>query len=138
MNFLKSINYPFLLQLLILFLLFKLVSYFYKRLLNTNKKFIEIKSERFPSLSKLIEKDFNNRGVLYGALVILIAIPAFIGGGIFVYAVGAGTLYELEKIISNKSWLEQISIWACVILFYCFVKFLWDDKNKKKSQQGIS
>lgn len=136
MDFIKSIDWLFLFQLLLFALSCLLGRYLYKHSawLNTRGGF-KINIYRFPRLSSFLDKVLNkenDEGIGFIHIILaLIAIPIFFSGVFFILFAVYKTVTGLEKFLSSRVWWEQNLICLCLILFYFGIKIWWDEKRKK-------
>ncbi|NOT94157.1 hypothetical protein [Ferruginibacter sp.] len=131
MEFLKSINWLFLLQIFLVSLTWLIARQLYKHSswLNSQKP-IKVDIPNSPRLSFFIENHINKK-VFFYAFIIIIALPAFLGGILLISLIGIGTSRQFETFIYSNPWWAQVLIFFSLILFYFGARVWWDGKKKK-------
>ena len=124
-------DWIFLLQCLIVILVWRFSSWFYKysAWLHYNK-YVEIDTNNYPRAILFLINQFNKEGVFFYSFVIVIIMPIGLGGLFISGLLLKGGYAEFERFLYSLNWWKQPLIFIFLILFYYGIKIWWDGRNR--------
>jgi hypothetical protein len=124
-------DYIFLLQCSIIFLVWRFSSWFYKysEWLFYNK-YVEIDTSNYPRAILFLINQFNKEGIFYYFFLTVIIIPIGLAGLFICGMLIKGGFTEFELFLYSSNWWEQVLTFIFLILFYYLIRICWDGRKR--------
>ena len=136
MEFIKSIDWIFLLKIVVLVLFNLLLLSIYKsNFLQSNKDF-KFKKYRFPKIQIWLEKELNKEGFLHYVVLILFGF-LFVAALFELGLIAVNAYKDFFKDLDNDSrWMQLLKCMSLISLYY-IIRLWIEDRDKKLIEKAI-